>query len=305
VHLRGQPGPGRPRPGPEHGGPAVRPGHAQEPGRGVARGDGRRQRAGQAALPVRPGAAARAPDAGLGPAAPGVAVRQDRGVDPAGHARRRPRGRRRTRLRRDRLPAGRHPGVVRRRGAPARQRGAARQPAPHRGAPGRGVRRARGRAALPRAAAVVHRGPGAERPHRDPGDVRRGRPGGDYGPGLGPGPGHDQLRHGRRREHARPRPPAAAGAADQPRLARGAAVRRRRHGILRRHRARGGGRDRGRRRPLLDRDRHRGRRVGRGDFGRQPVRKGQTFAWPASLSLRLCAGRAPVRIVRCLGPREA
>ena len=29
-----------------------------------------------------------------------------------------------------------------------------------------------------------------------------------------------------------------------------------------------------------------------GDFGRQPVRKGQTFAWPASLSLRLCAGRA-------------
>ena len=39
-----------------------------------------------------------------------------------------------------------------------------------------------------------------------------------------------------------------------------------------------------------------------GDFGRQPVRKGQTFAWPASLSLRLCAGRAPLRVVRCLGP---
>src|ERR1700753_4240422 len=32
-----------------------------------------------------------------------------------------------------------------------------------------------------------------------PGDVRRGRPGGDHGPGLGPGPGHDRLRHGRRR----------------------------------------------------------------------------------------------------------
>jgi mannose-6-phosphate isomerase class I len=39
-----------------------------------------------------------------------------------------------------------------------------------------------------------------------------------------------------------------------------------------------------------------------GDFGRQPVRKGQTFAWPASLALRLRAGRAPVRVVRCLGP---
>ena len=39
-----------------------------------------------------------------------------------------------------------------------------------------------------------------------------------------------------------------------------------------------------------------------GDFGRQPLRKGQTFAWPASLSLRLCAGRAPLRVVRCLGP---
>jgi mannose-6-phosphate isomerase len=89
-------------------------------------------------------------------------------------------------------------------------------------------------------------------------------PGATMGLGWGPGPGHDRLRHGRRREHARPRPPAAAGAADQPRLARGAAVRRRRHGVLRRHRARGGGRDRGRRRPLLDRDRHRGRRVGRG-----------------------------------------
>jgi hypothetical protein len=39
-----------------------------------------------------------------------------------------------------------------------------------------------------------------------------------------------------------------------------------------------------------------------GDFGQQPVRKGQTFAWPASLSLRLCAGTEPVRVVRCLGP---
>src|SRR5437660_2508208 len=42
-----------------------------------------------------------------------------------------------------------------------------------------------------------------------------------------------------------------------------------------------------------------------GDFGRQPIRKGQAFAWPASLALRVRAGREPVRIVRCLGPREA
>jgi mannose-6-phosphate isomerase len=39
-----------------------------------------------------------------------------------------------------------------------------------------------------------------------------------------------------------------------------------------------------------------------GEFGRQPVRKGQSFAWPASLALRVRAGREPVRIVRCLGP---
>jgi hypothetical protein len=42
-----------------------------------------------------------------------------------------------------------------------------------------------------------------------------------------------------------------------------------------------------------------------GDFGRQPIRKGQTFAWPASLALRVRAGQEPVRIVRCLGPQEA
>ncbi len=39
-----------------------------------------------------------------------------------------------------------------------------------------------------------------------------------------------------------------------------------------------------------------------GDFGREPVRKGQSFAWPASLALRVQAGASPVRIVRCLGP---
>ena len=42
-----------------------------------------------------------------------------------------------------------------------------------------------------------------------------------------------------------------------------------------------------------------------GEFGRQPLRRGQTFAWPASLALRVGAGRSPLRIVRCLGPLEA
>jgi mannose-6-phosphate isomerase len=42
-----------------------------------------------------------------------------------------------------------------------------------------------------------------------------------------------------------------------------------------------------------------------GEFGRVPLRRGQTSAWPASLALRVRAGREPVRIVRCLGPREA
>ena len=42
-----------------------------------------------------------------------------------------------------------------------------------------------------------------------------------------------------------------------------------------------------------------------GDFGRQPIRKGQTFAWPASLAVRVRAGQEPVRIARCLGPQEA
>jgi len=42
-----------------------------------------------------------------------------------------------------------------------------------------------------------------------------------------------------------------------------------------------------------------------GEFGRQALRRGQTFAWPASLALRVRAGREPVRIVRCMGPEEA
>ena len=42
-----------------------------------------------------------------------------------------------------------------------------------------------------------------------------------------------------------------------------------------------------------------------GEFGREPLRRGQTFAWPACLELRVRAGRAPVRVVRCMGPREA
>ncbi|HEU5421077.1 MAG TPA: hypothetical protein VFV41_25560 [Streptosporangiaceae bacterium] len=38
------------------------------------------------------------------------------------------------------------------------------------------------------------------------------------------------------------------------------------------------------------------------DSGSQPVRRGQTFALPASLPFRVRAGAEPVRIIRCLGP---
>ncbi|HXW81939.1 MAG TPA: hypothetical protein VEJ84_20740, partial [Acidimicrobiales bacterium] len=40
-----------------------------------------------------------------------------------------------------------------------------------------------------------------------------------------------------------------------------------------------------------------------GDFGSVPVRRGETFALPASLPFRVQAGEEPVRIVRCMGPR--
>ena len=43
----------------------------------------------------------------------------------------------------------------------------------------------------------------------------------------------------------------------------------------------------------------------RASSARQPLRRGQTFAWPAGLALRVRAGREPVRVVRCMGPREA
>jgi mannose-6-phosphate isomerase len=39
-----------------------------------------------------------------------------------------------------------------------------------------------------------------------------------------------------------------------------------------------------------------------GDFGSLPIRRGQTFALPASLPVRIRAGREPVRVIRCLGP---
>jgi mannose-6-phosphate isomerase len=39
-----------------------------------------------------------------------------------------------------------------------------------------------------------------------------------------------------------------------------------------------------------------------GDFGKQPIRRGETFALPASLPVRVRAGREPVRVIRCLGP---
>ena len=39
-----------------------------------------------------------------------------------------------------------------------------------------------------------------------------------------------------------------------------------------------------------------------GDFGSVPVRRGDTFALPASLPVRVRAQHEPVRVVRCLGP---
>jgi len=39
-----------------------------------------------------------------------------------------------------------------------------------------------------------------------------------------------------------------------------------------------------------------------GDFGAAPVRRGETFALPASLPVRVRAGREPLRIIRCMGP---
>jgi hypothetical protein len=39
-----------------------------------------------------------------------------------------------------------------------------------------------------------------------------------------------------------------------------------------------------------------------GDFGSQPIRRGETFALPASLHVRVRAGTEPVKVIRCLGP---
>jgi mannose-6-phosphate isomerase len=39
-----------------------------------------------------------------------------------------------------------------------------------------------------------------------------------------------------------------------------------------------------------------------GNFGHRPVRRGETFALPACLPVRVRAGQEPVRVVRCLGP---
>ncbi len=40
-----------------------------------------------------------------------------------------------------------------------------------------------------------------------------------------------------------------------------------------------------------------------GDFGRTAIRKGETYALPASLGIRVRAGTEPLRVVRCFGPR--
>jgi len=42
-----------------------------------------------------------------------------------------------------------------------------------------------------------------------------------------------------------------------------------------------------------------------GDFGSEPVRRGQTFALPASVPIRVRAEREAVRVIRCLGPAVA
>jgi mannose-6-phosphate isomerase len=39
-----------------------------------------------------------------------------------------------------------------------------------------------------------------------------------------------------------------------------------------------------------------------GEFGSQPIGRGETFALPASLPFRVLAGSQPVRLVRCFGP---
>jgi len=39
-----------------------------------------------------------------------------------------------------------------------------------------------------------------------------------------------------------------------------------------------------------------------GDFGSQPISRGQTYALPASLPFRVRAGSEPLRVVRCLSP---
>jgi len=41
-----------------------------------------------------------------------------------------------------------------------------------------------------------------------------------------------------------------------------------------------------------------------GNFGRRPIRRGETLALPASLPFRVQAGPEPVRVVRCLGPSD-
>ena len=40
----------------------------------------------------------------------------------------------------------------------------------------------------------------------------------------------------------------------------------------------------------------------KGDFGTLPIRKGEAFACAASLGHRVQAGRAPLKVVRCMGP---
>ena len=144
-----------------------------------------------------------------------------------------------------------------------------------------------GRAALPRAADLVHRGPGAERPHRDPGDVRGRRRRGHHGPGLGPGPRHDRLHAARTPGRRSPGPGSSRGCCAP-------ATPRARCACSPTTCSRSSTPPRWRSTDEIEVSDGRfsiaivtsGTGSIEGDFGRLPVRRGETFALPASLAFR-------------------
>ena len=147
-----------------------------------------------------------------------------------------------------------------------------------------------GRAALPRPADLVHRGPGAHRPDRDPGDRRRRRRGRDHGARLGPGPRHDRLHAPRTPGRRSPAPGSGRGCC-APATARG------RCGSSTTTCCRSSTRPRSRSTDEIEVADGRfgiaivaaGEGAIEGDFGSQPIRRGETYALPASLPFRLRA----------------